>query len=74
MCDHVVYGRVLPNGRNYIYDPQTGRGTLLALTADEVVMDPNAVLGPVDPQIGDMPAAWRNHSDMWPAGSAMPRS
>ena len=32
-------------------------GTLLALTADELVMDPNAVLGPVDPQIGDMPAA-----------------
>ena len=32
-------------------------GTLLALTADEVVMDPNAVLGPVDPQIGDLPAA-----------------
>src|SRR5256712_12049602 len=27
-------------------------GTLIALTADEVVMDPNAVLGPVDPQIG----------------------
>jgi len=32
-------------------------GTLIALTADEVVMDPNAVLGPVDPQIGDLPAA-----------------
>jgi ClpP class serine protease len=32
-------------------------GTMLALTADEIVMDPNAVLGPVDPQIGDMPAA-----------------
>ena len=32
-------------------------GTLIALTADEIVMDPNAVLGPVDPQIGDMPAA-----------------
>jgi ClpP class serine protease len=31
-------------------------GTLLALTADEIVMDPHAVLGPVDPQIGDMPA------------------
>ena len=27
-------------------------GTLLALAADEIVMDPNAVLGPVDPQIG----------------------
>src|SRR5882724_10507708 len=32
-------------------------GTLLALAADEIVMDANAVLGPVDPQIGDMPAA-----------------
>src|SRR6202795_4994163 len=32
-------------------------GTLIALAADEVVMDSNAVLGPVDPQIGDMPAA-----------------
>src|SRR5256712_10844232 len=31
-------------------------GTLIALTADEVVMDPNAVLGPVDPQIGGLPA------------------
>ncbi len=32
-------------------------GTLIALTADEILMDPNAVLGPVDPQIGDMAAA-----------------
>lgn len=32
-------------------------GTLIALGADEIVMDSNAVLGPVDPQIGDMPAA-----------------
>jgi ClpP class serine protease len=28
-------------------------GTLIALAADEIVMDPNAVLGPVDPQLGD---------------------
>jgi ClpP class serine protease len=27
-------------------------GTLIALAADEILMDPNAVLGPVDPQIG----------------------
>jgi ClpP class serine protease len=27
-------------------------GTLIALSADEIVMDPNAVLGPVDPQLG----------------------
>jgi ClpP class serine protease len=32
-------------------------GTLIALAADEIVMDSNAVLGPVDPQIGEMPAA-----------------
>jgi len=32
-------------------------GTLIALAADEILMDPNAVLGPVDPQLGDMPAA-----------------
>src|SRR5690349_9997431 len=32
-------------------------GTLIALAADEIVMDAHAVLGPVDPQIGDMPAA-----------------
>lgn len=32
-------------------------GTLIALAADEIVMDPNAVLGPVDPQIGQLPAS-----------------
>src|SRR5438067_11222659 len=32
-------------------------GTLIALAADEIVMDPHAVLGPVDPQIGEYPAA-----------------
>ncbi|MBX5476417.1 MAG: ATP-dependent Clp protease proteolytic subunit [Clostridia bacterium] len=31
-------------------------GTLIALAADRVVMDPNAVLGPVDPQLGNYPA------------------
>jgi ClpP class serine protease len=32
-------------------------GTLLALAANEIIMDENAVLGPVDPQLGDQPAA-----------------
>ena len=32
-------------------------GTLLALAADEIVMSPHAVLGPVDPQLGESPAA-----------------
>ena len=31
-------------------------GTLLALAADEIMMDDNAVLGPVDPQLGQFPA------------------
>jgi ClpP class serine protease len=32
-------------------------GTLLALAADEILMDEAAVLGPVDPQLGELPAA-----------------
>ncbi|MDD3043297.1 MAG: hypothetical protein PHW56_10235 [Methanosarcinaceae archaeon] len=28
-------------------------GTMIALAADEIVMDKNAVLGPIDPQVGD---------------------
>ena len=32
-------------------------GTLIALAADEIVMTPYAVLGPVDPQLGQFPAA-----------------
>src|SRR6266851_3296181 len=32
-------------------------GTLIALAADEIVMSEDAVIGPVDPQIGQMPAA-----------------
>lgn len=32
-------------------------GTMLALAADEIMMDANAVLGPVDPQLGQFPAA-----------------
>jgi ClpP class serine protease len=31
-------------------------GTLIALAADEIIMDPHAVLGPVDPQLGNHPA------------------
>jgi ClpP class serine protease len=32
-------------------------GTMVALAADEIIMDANAVLGPVDPQVGSQPAA-----------------
>jgi ClpP class serine protease len=32
-------------------------GTLIALAANEILMDSHAVLGPVDPQLGEFPAA-----------------
>src|SRR6202043_1337694 len=32
-------------------------GTLIALAADEIVMSRHAVLGPIDPQVGESPAA-----------------
>lgn len=32
-------------------------GTLLSVTADEIVMDPNAVLGPIDPQLPKFPGS-----------------
>lgn len=32
-------------------------GTLIALAADEIVMSKHAVLGPIDPQVGQQPAA-----------------
>jgi ClpP class serine protease len=32
-------------------------GTLIALAADEIVLDPHAALGPVDPQLGEYAAA-----------------
>lgn len=32
-------------------------GTLIALASDEIVMDTHAVIGPVDPQLGQFPAA-----------------
>ncbi len=32
-------------------------GTLIALAADEIIMTESAVLGPVDPQLGEYPAA-----------------
>lgn len=32
-------------------------GTLIALASDEIILDKNGVLGPVDPQLNDQPAA-----------------
>jgi ClpP class serine protease len=49
----------LHKGRTTVFVPHYAMsgGTLIALSADEIVMSPHAVLGPVDPQVGQYPAA-----------------
>lgn len=67
---HTPGGLVLPalqiaraikahKGRKTVYVPHYAMsgGTLIALAADEIVLNPHAVLGPIDPQIGGLPAA-----------------
>ncbi len=46
-------------GKVTVYVPHYAMsgGTLISLAADEIVMSENAVLGPVDPQLGEYPAA-----------------
>lgn len=67
---HTPGGLVLPavqiaraikahKGRTTVFVPHYAMsgGTLIALGADEIVLNPHAVLGPIDPQIGGLPAA-----------------
>ncbi|MHA7871176.1 MAG: SDH family Clp fold serine proteinase [Hyphococcus sp.] len=46
-------------GRKTVFVPHYAMsgGTLIALAADEIVLSDHAVLGPIDPQIGGLPAA-----------------
>jgi len=46
-------------GKVTVFVPQLAMsgGTLIALAADEIVMAKHSVLGPIDPQLGQMPAA-----------------
>jgi len=58
-AEHIAMALVQRKARVTAFVPHYAMsgGSLIALAADEIVMNPNAVLGPVDPQIGDMPAA-----------------
>jgi ClpP class serine protease len=58
-AEQIAHALVAREGKVTVFVPHYAMsgGTLIALAADEVVMDPNAVLGPVDPQIDDLPAA-----------------
>lgn len=58
-AEQIAIALVRHKGKVTVFVPHYAMsgGTLMALAADEIIMDPNAVLGPVDPQIGDLPAA-----------------
>ncbi len=58
-ADQIAYALHRHKGRITVFVPHYAMsgGTLIALAADEIVLDENAVLGPVDPQIGQSPAS-----------------
>lgn len=53
---HAIHGR---KGKVTVFVPHYAMsgGTLIALAADEIVMCGHSVLGPIDPQLGQLPAA-----------------
>jgi len=53
-AEQIAYALKRHKGKVTVFIPHYAMsgGTLVALAADEIVMDPNAVLGPVDPQLG----------------------
>jgi len=59
--DQIAYALKRHPGRVTVIVPHYAMsgGTLVALSADEILMDPDAVLGPVDPQLGGpLRGAW----------------
>jgi ClpP class serine protease len=55
--DQIAYALKRHRGRVTVIVPHYAMsgGTLVALAADEILMDRDAVLGPVDPQLGGLP-------------------
>ncbi|MEZ4430467.1 MAG: ATP-dependent Clp protease proteolytic subunit [Nannocystaceae bacterium] len=56
--DHIAHMLRHVQGKVTVYVPYMALsgGTMIALAADEIVMGPTAILGPVDPQIDGWPA------------------
>jgi ClpP class serine protease len=65
--DQIAYALRRHGGKITVVVPHYAMsgGTLVALAADEILMDPDAVLGPVDPQLGSLPRG------SWPAASIL---
>jgi ClpP class serine protease len=57
-AEQIAYALAKHKGKVTVFIPHYAMsgGTMIALAADEIVMDDNAVMGPVDPQIGEYPA------------------
>ena len=57
-AEQIAHAICRRTGKVTVYVPHYAMsgGTLIALAADEIVMDPNAVLGSLDPQLGQHPA------------------
>lgn len=58
-AEQIAHALVRHNAKVTVFVPHYAMsgGTFVALAADEIVMEENAVLGPVDPQLGKYPAA-----------------
>ena len=58
-AEQIAHALIRHPARVTVFVPHAafGSGLLIALAADEIVLDPNAVLGPVAPQVGPYPAA-----------------
>jgi ClpP class serine protease len=56
--EQIAYALLRHKGKVTVFIPHYAMsgGTMISLAADEIVMDENAVLGPVDPQLGQYPA------------------
>jgi ClpP class serine protease len=66
-ADQIAFALQRHKGRVTVMVPHYAMsgGTLVALAADELLMDRDAVLGPVDPQLGSLPRGF------WPAVSIL---
>jgi len=58
-AEQIAHGLVRHKAKVTVFVPHYAMsgGTFVALAADDIVMEENAVLGPVDPQLGKYPAA-----------------
>lgn len=57
--EQIAHALIQHKGKVSVFIPHYAMsgGTMISLAADEIVMDENAVLGPVDPQLGQYPAS-----------------